>query len=101
MSLSVNEGGIYAFLFTNKEYCSVQKLAVSIEPEMVIIPEGEFLIVCETGAAGERPVHRVWVDRFAFARTAITNRLYQFFLEDTEQQASVSLGDKRFNHPDQ
>ena len=101
MSLSVNEGGIYAFLFTNKEYCSVQKLAAGIEPEMVVIPEGEFLMGCETGAAGERPVHPVWVDRFALARTAVTNRLYQFFLEDTARRASVSFSDERFNHPDQ
>jgi formylglycine-generating enzyme required for sulfatase activity len=76
----------------------IEKPDLSREPEMVVVPEGEFLMGCEQGAAGERPVHSVWVDRFALARTTVTNRLYRFFLEETER---VSINDERVNHPDQ
>jgi len=68
---------------------------------MVIIPEGDFLMGSEDGAENERPVHRVWVDRFAIGRYAVTNRLYRYFLEDTSRQAPPGWNDERFNHPDQ
>ena len=104
MSLSLTESETYAFLFTPKQSLKVTKLLqtldLTIEPEMVIA-EGEFLMGCETGAAGKRPIHNVWVDRFALARTAVTNRLYQIFLEHTGRQTPASFSDERFNHPDQ
>jgi formylglycine-generating enzyme required for sulfatase activity len=71
------------------------------EPEMVIIPEGYFTMGCDNGADNERPAHRVWVDRFAIGRSAITNHLYQYFLDDTVRQAPPGWNDARFNHPDQ
>ena len=48
-------------------------MSVNFEPEMIVIPAGEFLMGCATGAANERPEHRVWVDRFAVGRYAVTN----------------------------
>jgi formylglycine-generating enzyme required for sulfatase activity len=71
------------------------------EPEMAIIPEGEFLMGCANGAKGERPVHRVRVDSFAIAVTVLTNRLYQAFLSDTAREAPPGWSDEKFNHPDQ
>ncbi|MFP5260503.1 MAG: formylglycine-generating enzyme family protein [Blastocatellia bacterium] len=71
------------------------------EPEMVTIPEGNFLMGCDAGAANERPAHRVWLARFAIARFALTNRLYGIFLEETLNQPPPGWGDERFNHPDQ
>ena len=71
------------------------------EPEMIIIPAGDFLMGCDAGADNERPVHRVWVDRFALARTAVTNRQYESFVNDCGQTAPASFCDDRFNHPDQ
>ena len=68
---------------------------------MVVVAGGEFLMGCDGGAAAERPVHSVWVDGFAIAAVAITNRLYQPFLEETARQAPPGLSDARFNHPDQ
>jgi iron(II)-dependent oxidoreductase len=68
---------------------------------MLMIPDGSFLMGCTQGASNESPVHRVWVDHFALSRTAITNRLYQFFLKDTSQEAPIGFHDARFNHPDQ
>jgi formylglycine-generating enzyme required for sulfatase activity len=73
----------------------------SWEPVMVVIPEGSFLMGCGQGASNEKPVHRVWVDRFSIAPTAITNHLYQFFLTDTSREIPLGFSDPRFNHPDQ
>jgi formylglycine-generating enzyme len=72
-----------------------------IEPEMVLIPAGEFLMGCDTGAENERPVHPVFVDQFAIGRFAVTNGLYQSFVEATGHQAPPGWNDPRFNHPDQ
>ena len=69
--------------------------------EMVVIPEGEFLMGCEMGGTNERPARRVWVDRFAIGRAAVTNRLYRIFFEETGRQAPPGFSDPRFNHPDQ
>jgi sulfatase modifying factor 1 len=74
---------------------------LKIEPDLVAIPEGSFLMGCNEGADNERPVHRVWVDRFAIARCAVTNRLYRDFLEETARAAPPGWADERFNHPDQ
>jgi formylglycine-generating enzyme required for sulfatase activity len=72
-----------------------------IEPEMVVIPEGRFMMGSERGARNESPAHVVWVDAFAMARAAVTNRLYKLFLDDTSREASAGLLDSKFNHPDQ
>ena len=71
------------------------------EPEMVVIPEGSFLMGCHQGSGNEKPVHRVWADSFAIARTTITNHLYQFFLADTSRETPFGFSDSRFNRPDQ
>jgi formylglycine-generating enzyme len=68
---------------------------------MAAIPEGDFLMGCDSGAAGERPVHRVWLDRFYLARFSVTNRLYAIFVTDTMRQPPPGWADARFNHPDQ
>jgi iron(II)-dependent oxidoreductase len=72
-----------------------------IEPEMIIIHAGEFLMGCKTGAASERPVHRVFVNDFAIGRFAVTNRLYLTFVEDTQRERPQGWNDSRFNHADQ
>lgn len=75
--------------------------AMIIEPEMIVIPAGEFLMGCDCGADNERPVHRVFVDEFAIGRFAVTNWLYQSFIENAGHQAPPGWNDPRFNHPDQ
>lgn len=72
-----------------------------MKPEMIVIPAGEFLMGCDTGAQNERPVHRVYVDAFAIARFAVTNRLFRFFVDETGHQAPAAWNDARFDHPDQ
>lgn len=74
---------------------------IQLEPEMIVILAGEFLMGCPTGAENERPVHTVWVDRFAIGRLAVTNRLYRIFVEETARQAPAGWSDAHFNHPDQ
>jgi len=74
---------------------------VIIESEMVVIPAGEFLMGCDTGARNEQPVHRAFVSEFAISRFAVTNRLYRPFIEDTARQPPPGWDDPQFNHPDQ
>ncbi len=76
-------------------------MSVNFEPEMIVIPAGEFLMGCETGAVNERPAHRVWVDSFAIGRTAVTNGQYHVFLEEADRQAPPGWRDPKFNHRDQ
>lgn len=71
------------------------------EPEMIVVSAGELVMGCDTGADNERPVHRVLVDKFAIGRFAVTNQLYQSFVEDTDHQVPSGWNDPRFNHPDQ
>src|SRR5215212_3440306 len=105
MPPSLAERDIYAFPFAPQMKTAptslLPKLIAAIEPEMAIIPEGEFLMGCATGAIEERPVHRARVDSFAIAVTALTNRLYRIFLEDTAREAPPGWNDDRFNHQDQ
>ena len=42
-----------------------------IEPRMVAIPEGWFVMGSDTGQDNERPVHRVWVDAFEMAECQV------------------------------
>jgi formylglycine-generating enzyme required for sulfatase activity len=74
---------------------------MNFEPEMIELPAGEFLMGCATGAANECPVHRVALTRFALSRYAVTNRLYQFFLNETGRTAPPGFSDARFNQPEQ
>jgi len=74
---------------------------VIVEPELITIPSGDFLMGCDIGADNERPVHRVFVDEFAIGRFAVTNRFYRFFLETTGHKPPPGWNDPRFDHPDQ
>jgi formylglycine-generating enzyme required for sulfatase activity len=55
----------------------------------------------EHGHPGERPRHRVWLDRFAIARAPVTNREYAVFLADGGVEPPPWWQDPRFNHLDQ
>ena len=72
-----------------------------IEPEMVVIPAGEFLMGCGVGAEDEKPVHRVFVDQFAIGRFAVTNRLYRQFIHKSDHESPRTWDDPHFEHPDQ
>ena len=72
-----------------------------IEPEVIIIPAGEFFMGCDKGGANERPAHLVFVDEFRIGRFAITNLLYRLFVDATGHQSPPGWNDSRFSHPDQ
>jgi len=72
--------------------------------ETVEIPEGEFLMGCESGADNERPLHTVRLDRFAIARFPVTNRLFDLFIKETGRSMPPDwqpASDRDFNNPDQ
>ena len=69
-------------------------------PSIVIIPAGQFLMGCEVGQENERPVHRVWVDRFAFGKFPVTNREYKIFVEATGSAPPPFSSDPIFADPE-
>ncbi len=54
-----------------------------VDPGLVRIPAGWFLMGSETGQDNEKPVHRVWVDEFSLAACQVTNAEYAGFLRAT------------------
>jgi hypothetical protein len=59
---------------------------------------------CESGAANERPLHTVRLDRFAIARFPVTNRLFNLFIKETGRSMPPDwqpASDNDFNDPDQ
>jgi iron(II)-dependent oxidoreductase len=67
-----------------------------VEPELVTIPAGEFLMGSRTGRDDERPVHSVWVDGFAIAKYPVTRREYAAFLAATGHPSTSYWCDPRF-----
>ncbi len=71
-------------------------------PALVRIPEGWFLMGCDTGQDNEKPVHRVWVDEFLLAACQVTNADYGRFLRDTASLSPPPFwSDPAFNQSDQ
>jgi sulfatase modifying factor 1 len=69
--------------------------------DMVVIPEGWFWMGSENRYRWESPRHRVWVDAFAIARTAVTRSEYAAFLADTTHAEPTGWNDSSFMDPDQ
>lgn len=80
---------------------AVRKAQVFVEPELVLIPEGCFLMGSETGQDNECPVHRVWIDSFFLAACQVTNSEYEQFRSATEMQPPPFWTDPLFNNPQQ
>jgi len=72
-------------------------------PELACIPAGWFLMGCDTGQDCEKPVHRVWVDKFLLAKRQVTNADYARFLRHTAPwfPPLPFWGDPAFSHPEQ
>jgi len=68
--------------------------------DWVEVPAGWFWMGWEAGHPGERPRHRVWVDRFAIAVAPLTNRDYAGFLEESGAAAPPWWDDPRFRDPE-
>lgn len=66
-----------------------------IEPEMISVSGGVFLMGSESGADDEKPIHEVFVSPFQIACYPITNREFAQFAADQISH------DSNFNHRDQ
>jgi formylglycine-generating enzyme len=75
--------------------------AAAVAPKLVRIPEGWFLMGCDSGQDCERPVHRVWIDSFLLAATQVTNAEYDHFLQATVGSPPPFWSDPNFRHPEQ
>jgi len=82
---------------------SAQNLASAstLEPSLIPIPEGWFLMGSESGQDCERPIHRVRIDAFLLAATQVTNAEYARFLGATAMPPPPFWSDPNFNHPQQ
>jgi formylglycine-generating enzyme required for sulfatase activity len=68
-----------------------------IEPEMVQITGGSFLMGSESGADDERPAHEVQLSPFSIGKYPVTNKQYQSFLESSGYlPVPLSWGDPHF-----
>lgn len=70
-------------------------------PDLVIIPQGSFLMGSEQGQENERPCHRVWLDRFGIGRFPVTNGEYRQFLDATPTSLPPFSHDPIFSDPRQ
>lgn len=75
---------------------STERIAV-IEPKMVSVPEGWFLMGCDMGRDDEKPVHRVWVDAFELGAYQVTNDEYHKFLAATGYAKAPSWNEPQFH----
>jgi sulfatase modifying factor 1 len=72
-----------------------------LEPTLVTIPAGWFLMGSEAGQDNERPIHRVWIEAFRLAAYQVTNAEYAKFLRGTASLPPPLWDDPHFNHPQQ
>jgi formylglycine-generating enzyme len=68
-------------------------------PELVVIPDGYFLMGSTVGQENEWPVHRVWIDRFAIGRFPVTNHQYCVFVQETGTSLPPFYGRSQFADP--
>jgi formylglycine-generating enzyme required for sulfatase activity len=68
---------------------------------LVTIPAGSFFMGSDVGQDCERPIHRVFVDAFAFASTQVTNHDYAEFLNVTARPAPPDWDNPNLNAPQQ
>ena len=78
-----------------------EKPAPSIEPKLIAIPAGCFLMGSDRGQDCERPIHRVWIDSFFLASMQVTNQEYERFLLASTIQPPPFWSKANFNHPQQ
>lgn len=63
-----------------------------LDPEVVLIPSGEFTMGDEKGPKDSKPEHVVVVGTFEISQNEVSNRLYKSFLDDTNRQAPLAPG---------
>ena len=71
----------------------------TVIPDLVVIPEGWFLMGSDAGQENERPAHRVSLDSFAIGKYPVTNREYKIFVEASGGTAAPFCAEPRFADP--
>lgn len=79
----------------------MRSVSIGVQPNIIVIPGGWFLMGSDRGQANEAPVHRVWVDAFAIGKYPVTNREYERFLAASGCPAPPFWRDPRFSRPEQ
>jgi formylglycine-generating enzyme required for sulfatase activity len=74
---------------------------VALEPTLLEIPAGWFLMGSNAGQDCERPVHRVWVDSLLLAATQVTNAEYDRFVSATSAAPPPFRQNPNFSDPQQ
>src|ERR1051326_6002810 len=69
--------------------------------DFTAIREGWFWMGSEKHYRCESPRHRIWLDTFEIARTAVTRAEYAEFLNDTDYAEPAGWRDPAFGRPDQ
>jgi iron(II)-dependent oxidoreductase len=78
----------------------MEKKKLSI-PQLVLIPEGYFLMGSDDGEETEKPQRRVWLDAYYIGKYEITNAEYAEFLERTNYHPPEFWFEYKFNKPKQ
>ena len=90
------------FVLPQKEKTEVLILhKIPVEQRFVTIPGGEFLMGCETGKQGERPIHSVTIYEFEMSAFQTTNRESAIYLDATGDAPPPCWNQPNFNDPDQ
>ncbi len=63
-----------------------------LDPQMIRIPEGQFLRGNDKGARDQRPSHQVFTTAFEISRSEVSNRLYKYFIDATNRPAPRGVG---------
>lgn len=71
--------------------------ATHIEPPMVLIPQGEFVMGSEKGRPNEMPAHHVTVDAFYIGKYEVTVKEFREFVKDTGFKRTDSGNDLCWN----
>jgi len=73
----------------------------AIEPELIEIPAGSFLMGSASAASDEQPVPEVGLDPFWLGKFTVTNREFEIFAVETAHPSLPFANDSDLNHPDQ
>jgi formylglycine-generating enzyme required for sulfatase activity len=57
-----------------------------IDPEMIRVVAGDFIMGSDSGAKDAKPAHPVYLNDYEIARREVTNRVYKMFLDATNHQ---------------
>jgi formylglycine-generating enzyme required for sulfatase activity len=61
-------------------------LAPVINPEMIRVVAGEFVMGSDAGGKDAKPAHPVYLNNYEIARREVTNRVYKMFVDATNHQ---------------